>query len=179
MTEDESLQQAIHQPIQIVAYDPAWPQQFEQEKSRLAHLFPQLIQIEHVGSTAVPGLDAKPVIDIYATVASMEIADRLLPALCENGYVTSAEFNATLGNRRWLMRHANGRRTHHLHLVVSSSEHWQRAMRFRDQLRSDPALALAYVALKRSLAERHASDREAYTQAKTDFIHGALKCADR
>jgi len=83
------------------------------------------LQIEHVGSTAVPGLPAKPVVDLMATVDSMALADRLIPRLLENGYVTSAEFNATLGDRRWLMRHADGHRTHHLHLVLPDSSAWR------------------------------------------------------
>ena len=168
--EDQLLQQAIHEPVEIAPYDSSWPEQFELEKSRLVLLFPELIEIQHIGSTAVPGLSAKPIIDLMAIVASMPVTDELLPKLCENGYVTSAEFNATLDDRRWLMRHAGGRRTHHLHLVLPNSEHWSSTIGFRDRLRADAQLAAEYAALKKMLSSTMGSDREAYTAAKSRFI---------
>lgn len=170
----DPLQQAIHERIEIVPYDSAWPARFESDRSRLTQLFNELKEIEHIGSTAVPGLLAKPVIDLMAAVASMDAADQLLPKLCQNGYVTSAEFNATLGDRRWLMLHANGHRTHHLHLVLPNSTHWHDAIRFRDLLRANQTLATEYAALKQSLAQSLAMDREAYTHAKGEFIQRAL-----
>ena len=177
--EHDSLQQAIYEQVEIVPYDPAWPQRFEAERSRLIVLLPELTDVEHFGSTAVPGLCAKPVIDILAIVASMDAADRLLPKLCENGYVASPEFNATLPNRRWLMRYAAGRRTHHLHLVLPNSCQWNQSLRFRDMLRRDPKLADEYAELKRALAKSHPADREAYTSAKGDFIRRAQSRDDR
>jgi GrpB-like predicted nucleotidyltransferase (UPF0157 family) len=98
------------------------------------------------------------------------VADDLLGPLCQAGYDTSVEFNATLKDRRWLMLHANGKRTHHLHLVIHGQRDWQRNLAFRDALRADPGLALRYEALKREFAHLHADDREAYTGAKTTFI---------
>jgi len=125
MTEHESLNRAITEAIVIVPYDPAWPAGFEAERRRLLLLAPGVfLGIEHIGSTAVPELAAKPIVDIMAAVPSMEAADRLLAVLCQNGYATSAEFNATLRDRRWLMRQFNGRRTHHLHLVLPGGRYW-------------------------------------------------------
>lgn len=170
----DSLEQAILERVQLVPYDLQWPVRFEQEKRRLRGLCPELEEIEHIGSTAVPGLAAKPVIDLLAAVASMAVADALIPRLCENGYVTSAEFNATLRDRRWLMRHAEGRRTHHLHLVLPGSDAWHSTLQFRDLLRSKPALAEAYVRLKQSLVEQMGADREAYTAAKGEFVRRAI-----
>ncbi len=118
----EELQQAIHEKVQIRDYDPAWPVRFEVERRRLQSLCGhKLLAIEHVGSTAVPGLSAKPIIDIVAAVSSIQEADELLIVLCANGYATSADFNATLGSARWLMRQERGSRTHHLHLLVANS----------------------------------------------------------
>jgi len=174
---DDELQRAIHEPVHLVPYDPAWPARFEDERRRLSAVLGDAA-IEHVGSTAVTGLAAKPVIDVLAAVASMAAADAALPALVAAGYHTSAEFNATLVTRRWLMRQAGGHRTHRLHLVVAGSAEWHDPIRFRDRLRADPALAAAYAELKRSAADEHRGDREAYTRAKGAFVAGASAGVD-
>src|ERR1700691_3201237 len=119
MPTDDSLTRAIAEEVHVAAYDSRWAAQFVTERDRLLDLLPgRFSAIEHIGSTAVPGLAAKPIIDILAGVGSMSEADSLLEPLCAHGYETSAEFSASLPDRRWLMRQALGRRTHHLHLVV-------------------------------------------------------------
>jgi GrpB-like predicted nucleotidyltransferase (UPF0157 family) len=174
LTDAESLQAAIHDAVDLQAYDDAWPAMFVAERDRLLGLLPlSFIDIEHIGSTAVPGLVAKPVVDMLAGVESMVMARSLSGVLLEAGYATSAEFNATLGDRQWFMRWAGGRRTHHLHVVVHRGPAWRERLRFRDALRADPVLAARYVALKADLAVRHPADREAYTQAKAAFVHAA------
>ena len=111
MDEQESLRRAIYEKVDLREYDPRWPLMFEAERDRLFALFPNaFMELEHIGSTAVPGLSAKSIIDILAGVASISRADLLIDSLCRSKYTTSAEFNATLKNRRWLMRWANGRR---------------------------------------------------------------------
>lgn len=151
--------------------NPAWPKLFGAEKARLlSELGSHFIAIEHFGSTAVPGLSAKPVIDMLGGVGSMARADALLEPLCQVGWETSAEFNATLPDRRFLRRRAGEIRTHHLHLVVYGGEQWQRRLKFRDCLRASPDLAQQYEKLKYELAAKHWNDREAYTAAKTEFI---------
>ena len=176
--EDDSLALAIAEEIHIVAHDSRWAEQFAAERDRLLDLLPgRFAAIEHIGSTAVPGFPAKPIVDLLAGVGSMSEADALLAPLCAHGYATSAEFNATLPDRRWLMRHALGRRTHHLHLVVFGGEAWVRCLEFRDLLRTDAPIAARYQRLKQVLAEQHRHDREAYTHAKTEFIQAVLtKC---
>ena len=172
MNDAESLQAAIHEDVDLQAYDDAWPAMFVGERDRLLGLLPlSFIDIEHIGSTAVPGLLAKPVIDMLAGVESMVMARSLSGVLREAGYTTSAEFNATLRDRQWFMRWADGHRTHHLHVVVHRGPAWRERLRFRDALRADPVLAARYAALKAELAVRHPSDREAYTQAKAAFVH--------
>lgn len=179
MLESESLQLAIHEPVKILPYDPTWPGKYELEKQRLLALCPEaFVAIEHIGSTATPGMDAKPVIDLMGGVRSMAEADVLLPLLCKNGYTTSEEFNATLADRRWLMRHAEGHRTHHLHLVIHGSHDWHARIGFRDMLRANPDIALRYRNLKTRLADTMGLDREAYTSAKTKFIEEILRHAD-
>ena len=175
MNDSQSLELAIHEGVSLVAHDGAWSEAFLLEQQRLLRLAPeQFVDIQHFGSTAIPGIPAKPIIDILAGVASMEVADALIAPLLQFGYTTSAEFNATLPERRWLMRHAMGRRTHHLHIVVFGSEEWIRRLKFRDALRSNPALASEYAALKARLADTYADDREAYTHAKADFVRSVV-----
>lgn len=172
------LEQAIYEPVHIQAPDPEWPARFEEEKARLLAALPgRFVVIEHFGSTAVPELSAKPIIDILAGVERIEDADALLEPLCALGYTTSAEFNATLTDRRWLMRQANGRRTHHLHVAVIDTPRWRDQIRFRDLLRRDPQLRGTYLALKERLAREHREDREAFTDAKAEFIQAALRTA--
>ncbi|WP_218313678.1 GrpB family protein [Halomonas sp. 18071143] len=175
MNEEESLNRAINEPVAIYPYDDAWPLLFEQECSRLLRLFPgDFLAIEHIGSTAVPGLSAKPVIDIMAGVEAMPRADALMEPLCQAKYTTSMEYNASLVGRRWLMRWANGRRTHHLHLMVYESNEWQKRLAFRDALRGNIDIAQQYERNKWAWAAEFSSDREAYTAAKGDFIREVL-----
>lgn len=176
MDPEASLSSALNESVALLPYDPAWPGQFEAERTRLLDAFPgAFLAIEHFGSTAVPGLRAKPIIDILAGVESMARADALLDPLCECRYTTSEAFNAGLVGRRWLMRFSRGRRTHHLHLVVHGSLQWRRRIRFRDALRADPGVAGEYQTLKEHLAEKFRADREAYSTAKDDFIDRVLR----
>jgi len=171
VTESESLEQAIHEEVALVPYDPRWPSLFEAERARLVRLLPtQFLDVQHFGSTAIPGMPAKPIIDLLAGVESMAVADSLVEQLLNSGYTTSAEFNATLLDRRWFMRWSNGRRTHHLHIVVFGGDEWRRRLRFRDMLRIDAELAHRYAFLKKELAAQHGIDREAYTRAKSEFV---------
>lgn len=152
--------------IEIVEYDVSWPDRFRAEAERLAGVVPVLIW-HHIGSTAVPGLAAKPIIDMMAVA---EDIDEHVPALVERaGYQCPLAYNAALVGRRWLCRPSAAHRTHHLHLVADQHE-LDRRLRFRDALRDDPQLAVEYAALKRDLAERMPDDRDGYTAAKTAFI---------
>ena len=178
MTDEESLLAAIYEDVRLTPYDPSWPGMFEIERERLLLMFPgEFIDIQHIGSTAVYGLTAKPIIDILAGVSSMSAAEDLIKPLCRSGYTTSAEFNATLPDSRWFMRWPNGHRTHHLHVAVHGGNFWIQRLRFRDSLRANPALAAQYSQLKLTLAESHRSDREAYTDAKAKFVIAASKDA--
>ncbi len=172
-----SQEAAIHEQVHIAPYEPAWPELFWQERERLLSLFPQLLAVEHFGSTAVPGMAAKPIIDILAGVASMEAADAVFERVLSAGYTTLREFNAALADRRWFMRSADGQRTHHLHVVVHRGRVWADRLRFRDLLRSNPRLAHSYSQLKAELAGRFQHDREAYTDAKAEFVASALAVA--
>ena len=154
-------------PVQIVDYDPAWPASFEVERRRLAPLLGGA-DIHHIGSTAVPGLAAKPVIDMMALMPDI---DAPIAVLVERaGYQFPRAYNATLSHRRFLCYPTASHRTRHLHLVDEQHELDYRLC-FRDRLRADPVLAREYAMLKRRLASRFADDREAYTDAKRQFVH--------
>ena len=175
MTEQESLVAAIHEEVKLHPYDPAWPSMFLAERQRLLSLVPGVfIQVEHIGSTAVPGMLSKPVIDLLAGVDSMASANSIAARICASGYTTSREFNEALVDRMWFMRWAEGHRTHHLHIVIQDGNFWHEHLAFRDAVRSSPSLAARYAELKQQLAAMHATDREAYTNAKEEFIRSTL-----
>ena len=175
VTEEESLLAAINADVALEDYDCSWPTKFAAEEHRLLCLFPSLlVGIEHIGSTAVPGLKAKPIIDLLAGVETMAVAESLAEPLQRSGYTTSAKFNATLFDRKWFMRWSNGLRTHHLHVVVHNSRAWYQRIKFRDALRANDILAKRYVTLKIELAAKHHTDREAYTNAKADFVRSVV-----
>ncbi len=161
-------------PVHLASYDPAWPALFELERQLLSRtLCSWLIgPIEHVGSTAVVGLPAKPVIDIMAAVESLDASREALAALRNEGY-QYAPYRADV--MHWFCKPSFSVRTHHLHLVPYRSLLWTERIAFRDCLRSDPAVARDYAELKRRLAEVHRFDREAYTEAKSPFIARVLQ----
>jgi GrpB-like predicted nucleotidyltransferase (UPF0157 family) len=157
-------------PIEIVEYDPFWPACYFAERERLAALLPG-IGVDHIGSTAVPGLAAKPVIDMIALVDDLEAS--AAAAVRRASYQIPARFNVDLVHRRFLCYPTAVYRTHHLHLV-DEREDFDRCLRFRDGLRADSKVAAEYAALKRALAARFREDREGYTKAKSRFITDAV-----
>ena len=170
-----ALDPAVDEEVNLSLYDPGWPTAFAAERDRLLSRFStQLLRVEHFGSTAIPGMPAKPIVDILAGVASMDAADALFGPILDAGYTTSRAFNAMLADRRWFMRSSEGRRTHHLHIVVADGSAWRERVAFRDRLRASAELAQRYADLKRELAARFRRDREAYTEAKSTFVASVL-----
>jgi GrpB-like predicted nucleotidyltransferase (UPF0157 family) len=161
-------------PIEAVPYDPTWPARFAAERDLLSGVLAPWLAgpIEHVGSTAVPGLSAKPVIDIMAGVESLEGSRDAIRAVAAAGY-RHAPYRADV--MHWFCKPRPSLRTHHLHLVPFGSRLWADRLAFRDRLRADPPLARAYGGLKEGLAARHRFDREAYTEAKGAFIERVLE----
>lgn len=175
-TEDLQLEAAINEDIELVPYDKKWVNKFRDEKARLLGIFSRdVFEIEHIGSTAIVGLSAKPIIDMIGSVNSMKAADYILGPLREFGYVTPPNCNIELAERRWLMRYANGHRTHHLHLVRVGSEGWNRTIKFRNILQTYSDVAKRYEELKIALVKESSKNRNAYVQGKTAFIEEALK----
>ena len=159
--------------VAIVDYDPRWPRQFEEEKARiLAATDSQVVAVEHIGSTAVPGLAAKPIIDILAGIRHLEVARACIAPLATIGYEYVPEYETELPERRYFRKGPREARTHHVHLVEVEGAFWRRHLAFRDYLRAHPEEAKRYAALKRALAAKFGEDREAYTDGKTAYVRG-------
>ena len=157
-------------PIVIVDYDPSWPARFEAEAERLREALGDVAErIEHVGSTAVPGLAAKPVIDIQLSVASFEPSERYAAPLRRLGYEQYPDPGMP-DHRIFTLPKAGGPRQVNLHVCETGSDWERRHPAFRDRLRSDPTARDEYAALKRQLALEHGNDVESYADAKGDFI---------
>ena len=166
------------EPVFVVPYDPRWPSLFALERSRVeAALGAWVETVEHVGSTAVPGLDAKPVIDLLVGVRDVRNAGHCIRPLEEIGYSYWAENPNP--DRMLFVKFAADRtsRIHNLHVVEVEGDLWNDRLLFRDHLRAHPEAADEYVRLKHVLAERFRDDREAYTRAKTDFVLATLERA--
>lgn len=158
--------------VVIVEHDPRWAAAYARAAAELrAVLAPWLVAIEHIGSTAVPGLAAKPVIDLQVGVRSLADSDAIVAAVQSLGYEYVPEFEAELPDRRYFRRWADGRRTEHVHLVEHGNRSWwDRHLAFRDWLRAHDEDRDAYAALKRRLADAHPVDRAAYTDGKAGFV---------
>lgn len=163
--------------IRLAPYDPTWPAQYDAEIARVLAALPGelIIAAEHFGSTAIPGLTAKPIIDILIAVRSLPdarmVAVSRLDAL---GYAFWPDNPKT--DRLFFVKGlppSAPQRTHHIHMSETNGELWQRLI-FRDYLRCNPDEAARYAALKHDLAARHSQDREAYTDAKSDYVDGVL-----
>jgi GrpB-like predicted nucleotidyltransferase (UPF0157 family) len=161
-------------PVILVEHDPAWRDRFAQLAARAsAALAPIEARVEHVGSTAVPGLPAKPIIDLDVIVAAHDVAPALA-RLGAVGYV--AEGDKGIPGRE-AMRWPPGEARHHLYVCTPDAPGLLDHLAFRDALRADPALVQAYAALKRDLAARHRDDRDAYQEGKGDFIARVTRAA--
>jgi GrpB-like predicted nucleotidyltransferase (UPF0157 family) len=159
--------------IRLAPYDAAWPDSFERERAVLeAAIGPWAVGgIHHVGSTAVPGLAAKPIVDILVGVEDLEASRECFEPLGRLEYLYAPYLSEEM---HWFCKPHPDRRTHHLHLVPTSGRRYADELAFRDRLRTDPDTAVTYEALKRELAARFPADREAYTDGKSEFIRKVL-----
>ena len=175
-TLEDRIKRVLQEDVSVVPYDPAWPRMFEEEKNHLLACLPQRLirRIEHFGSTAIPGLAAKPIVDVLVEVGSLEETKaRVVPVLDAQGY--DYFWRATHGEDgppfyAWFIkRNSAGVRTHHIHMVESDFEQWDRLL-FRDYLIAESATAKEYENLKYALARDYPNDRIAYTNGKTEFV---------
>ena len=161
--------------VQVNMYQADWHDLFEQER-RVLHqnLGPLVLDIQHVGSTAVPGLDAKPIIDIAVAIASVAVIPQCRAPLCDLGYLDRGDMGRD-GGYLFVKESAPDVRTHHLHLVAIDDLQWGNYLRFRNVLRADATLRITYAILKKALQEKFSHDRKAYTAAKHTFIRDILQ----
>lgn len=157
--------------LRLEPYDAEWPRLFAAEAAALrAALGPSLLAVEHIGSTAVPGMPAKPVIDIAIRVRSFDVLPHIVSAMAATGYAHKGEFG--LPGRQFFTK--GDPVLFHAHVVETQSPHWRRWTGFRDALLGSAQLRDDYEKEKRRLVARHAANRPAYTAAKSDFICRAL-----
>ena len=155
--------------VEIVDYNPSWPERFEEESAELRRALAAWLvgPIEHIGSTAISGLAAKPVIDIMAGVETLDASRPAIAAMADLGYCY-APYRPD--SEHWFCKPSPALRTHHLHLIPFEIRQWNEAIAFRDYLRVHSQIASEYEDLKRRLAQKYHFDREAYTEAKGPFI---------
>ena len=159
--------------ILIIDYDPRWPHWFEQESANLRTTLTKdlILRVEHIGSTAIPGMAAKPVIDMLVEIPAFDRAQAIaIPSLQAKGYEYIWRSDRPPGHMMFIKRSSpNGPRTHHLHMAPTGHKLWER-LHFRDYLRANPEEAHRYAQLKRDLANRFPTDREAYTHGKSAYV---------
>jgi GrpB-like predicted nucleotidyltransferase (UPF0157 family) len=165
------------EPVEVKTPDPAWLEKGTVEVNELReHLFPYGVsEIEHVGSTSIPNLPAKPIIDMMAKIKSYDDLDGIVERLkIYNWNYVPPELDGQVW-RRFFVKVKKDKRECHLHLMLEDEDRWEKQLKFRDKLREQSNLAKQYAELKRKLAEENKDDREAYTEAKTDFIKYVLE----
>jgi GrpB-like predicted nucleotidyltransferase (UPF0157 family) len=155
--------------VRIVDYDPAWPEEAERELARVAEALGEtVVRLDHVGSTSVPGLAAKPIVDLQVSVAALQPQAAYVEPLEAIGYLfvpfaTSPEYH-------FFGKPAERPRTHHLHVCLAGSHEELRHLAVRDYLRADREEAARYEAVKRESARLHPEDRVAYMEGKDAFV---------
>ena len=157
--------------VSIVEYRHQWGEIFEEEKRLLQAVLGEVSStVEHIGSTSVNGLAAKPVIDIMIGLPDFSVVDSLVPRIEALGYEYIKKYEDEMPFRRYFVKNSNGIRTHQIHMVEINSEFWGRHLLFRDYLRQNPEMVNKYAALKKQLAEREWEDVNEYADAKSEFI---------
>ncbi|MHB0876374.1 MAG: GrpB family protein [Anaerolineae bacterium] len=166
-------------PVRIVEYDQQWPARFENERARiLAAIGERVVAVEHIGSTSVPGLAAKPTVDMMVALSDLRAAEQCIAPLEAIGY--TYQYVLAFGPPGW---HYLSRRDttidlgYHIHITEVGSAFWREHLAFRDYLRAHPEAMAQYAELKRGLAGEHGEDRIGYCNAKTEFIQAVVRQA--
>lgn len=169
LTRHPSLDERFDAAVKIVDYDAAWPLRAAEEMQRIREgLGSTVVRLEHVGSTSVRGLAAKPIIDLQLSVASIEPHETYVPALAKLGYLFTPDPDSP-DYHAFALPHTRPR-THHLHVCETGSEHERRHIAVRDYLRSHPGEAKRYGDLKRAVVAEHPRDRLAYIAGKDAYV---------
>jgi GrpB-like predicted nucleotidyltransferase (UPF0157 family) len=175
LADDSDLLGLRRGTVRVVSHQERWHEAFAEERQVLdEHLGAIAVDIQHVGSTSVPGLNAKPVIDIAVALASPADLDECRERLGGLGYLDRGDRGAN-GGYLFVKERGPNVRTHHLHVVTIDDPQWGNYLRFRDMLRADDELMASYAALKQELQARLPEDRERYTIGKASFIRHVLQ----
>ena len=162
--------------IEIKNPDPIWKEKGFREREELYHLLSAfgVKQVEHIGSTAIPNLPAKPIIDLMASIPSLDPIDEIVEKLSlHEWHYVPPELDKQFW-RRFFVKVKNNKRVAHLHLMQEGEERWENQLKFRNKLRTNAHLTEKYAVIKYQLAQEFSNDREAYTKAKTEFINKVL-----
>ncbi|MEO3946013.1 GrpB family protein [Gorillibacterium sp. CAU 1737] len=162
--------------VNVVEYNPEWPKQFKLDRARIIEVLgDQALAVEHIGSTSVAGLPAKPILDIAVAVKDLRAADSFVEPLQSIGYeyVPKEEFP----KRRFFRKGEWRKGTHHLHVYELASEEWENQLGFRNYLRNHPDALRQYAELKKKLAHLYPDDRITYTNEKAPFIQSIIALA--
>ena len=163
--------------VDVVPYNPEGATEFEREKARILNACgSKVVAVEHIGSTSVPGLAAKPIIDIAVGIRRLKDAKKLLPALKKLNYHFYKEFQR---QRLFVAKGPDERRTHYLHVMRYNGAKWKTDQLFRNYLRSHPKAVQQYADLKQKLAQTHPDDRRAYADEKDAFIKSIIAKASK
>lgn len=162
--------------VKLLPYNPKWKESFEKEKRRLQKALGDLVlSIEHVGSTAIPGASAKPIIDIAVVVKSIKSPDKLIKLLEGLGYEYKRDDDVP--GRLFFTKGPENKRTHYIHVVKLKGRQWENLILFRDYLLNHKQAGLDYNELKNKLAKSYTLDRKSYTGGKNEFIKAIIKKA--
>jgi GrpB-like predicted nucleotidyltransferase (UPF0157 family) len=164
------------QSIKLTAYDPTWQARFAEQQVRLDTILKPWLagEIEHIGSTSVAGLRSKPIVDILVPVRSLTASRTAIPVLEKDGWLFWPD-DPNQNYRLWFLRPSPEARTHHLQIIQHDHPNLRALIAFRDALRREPKAREAYSSLKEDLASKHQSDRNAYSNAKTEFVQSILE----
>ena len=154
--------------IELSEYDPSWPNIFLKEKKLLENVLPANSLIEHMGSTSIKGLCAKPIIDILCGIEDFLIADNFINEIVALHYEYVESYNAIIPERRYFKKSAEN--NFHIHLVQTGGQFWERHLLFRDFLRNNELAKDEYASFKRQLSKKDWKDGNEYADAKTEFI---------
>lgn len=172
-------EELVRRSVEVREYDPEWPRLYEREKSEILQVIgDRILAIEHIGSTAVPGLGAKPTVDIMIGVRNLDDAKDCIEQLNKIGYEYVPEYEADIPergitgmpDRRYFRKGPRGARTYHIHMVETNSQFWMDHLLFRDYVRAHPETAREYYEVKKDLTKTYPVDRVAYQHGKSAFI---------
>ena len=161
-------------PITLENYDPLWQKMFSQEKKKLLAMLGNNVKIEHIGSTTIPGIVAKPEIDILIGINSLDEAQKYIKPLKSLGYPYYPRLEEAVPERRYFRKSKGIIPLFHIHMVEKKNEFWRDHILFRDHLLKNPKVAKEYSDLKKNLAKKYHSDRKTYSKEKSKFIESTL-----